>query len=107
MLTTTWELHFAAPRSPAQEQKALADLGDLKQQFTEMRIDWFEDEDRLSVMVDSVEVFLQAVDRLREYTLLEVACGFDADDGVHGKLVLDDEEEERSEISFPTRLRSE
>jgi hypothetical protein len=107
MLTTTWELHFAAPRSPEQEMQFTGDLGELKRQFTELRIDWFEDEDRWSVMVDSVEVFIQVLDRCRQHTLLEITCQFDGDDDVHGKLMLDDEEEERSEISFPMSKRSE
>lgn len=112
MLTTTWELHFAAPRSPEQGARVSGGLASVKRQYTEMRFDWFEDGDTLSVMVGDIEVFLQVLRRwdLKDLVLQKVTCGFvdsTYDGAAHGTMVLDDEEDEHSEISFPTEERSE
>lgn len=96
MVVTTWELHFAAPGSP----DVLVDLGDLKSQFTGLRIDWIDDGDTLSVMVGDVEVFKAVILKLQWCALLSVTCSFDKDEQIGGRMVLDDEYEENSVVSI-------
>lgn len=108
MMTTTWELHFAAPRSSEQAVRVQWDLGVIKQQYTVMCVDWFEDGEVLSVMVDSAEVLKRVLRDLYDLQLLKLTCQFSTDGGsLSGTLVLDDEEDENSEICFPTDEGSE
>ena len=103
-MITIWELHFAAPGSP----DVLVDLGDLKRQFTDMRIDWSEDRGRLSVMVTDIEVLVQVLRKLQWCVLQSISCSFDKDQKIGGRVVLDDDEEEHSVVgisSFPTHMK--
>jgi hypothetical protein len=106
MLTTTWELHFGAPRSPILD-KVLGDLEQLKEELTLERMDFCvhldDGEKGISVMVSDIGVVSTLLE-LPHLRLKKLTCQFsDATYGgtAHGMLVLDDEEDENSEIYFP------
>lgn len=100
MVTTTWEMIYAAPKLAADREKMLADLGAIKGQYTEMRIDWLDCGASVRVMVGDIQVFRRVAGDLQEFILEQISVEF-IDDTVEGKLVLDDEEDEKSGIAFP------
>jgi hypothetical protein len=112
MITTTWELHFEAPRSPAHKLQVEGDLGRLKSSLTQMRMDWDLGEDLLSVMIGDTEALqLVLMDLVRGgLRLQKVTCQFSEstiDGTAHGTLVLDEDEDENSEIRFPPHGETE
>lgn len=108
MVTTTWELHYAAPRSSTDQDKKVEGLEAIKKHYTVLRMDWTLDGGGLHIMFADPEVMFDVIMLLGKPDSL--TCQFSEvtyDGTCHGKLVLDDEEDESSEISFPTGDRSE
>jgi len=108
MLTTTWELHYAAPRPFANQESLDEGLNKIKESYTLLRMDWDRDENGLHIMFGDPEVLMDVVMLMGQPTKL--TCQFveaTYDGTVNGTLVLDDDEDENSEIYFPTKDGSE
>lgn len=57
MPVTTWELHYAAPRYPADLKFMLGYLEHLKGSYTTLAIDYDQDEKGIHVMVSDIRTF--------------------------------------------------
>ena len=106
MITTTWELHYVAPREARAEM--LASLGALKAKYTLCRVDYDLDEVDVHVMVADVEVFKDVFLTMALWGPFKISVQVSAQDGtVHGNLVLDEEGDDSSDLTFPTESRSQ
>jgi hypothetical protein len=63
-VSTTWELHYAAPGSS--RGFILAGLDSLKHRLTEMLIDYLDDGDEIHVMVGDIKTLWEVFNELRE-----------------------------------------
>ena len=108
MISTTWELHYSAPRSPDDLELVLVDLGELKCKYTEMRMDYLSDEDGIHIMIGDVEVFMSVIGSMMNVIgivaerPIKITVQFDAGP-VRGELVLDEEGDEKTEIDLPDK----
>lgn len=101
-MVTTWELHFAAPRSPEAKTSWLETLERIKREHTELLMDFYDgDDEGVSVMVGDIAVFGDVMRTviMNFQKLVEISVGFDSD-VVSGHLYL--ENEERHKIEFPS-----
>jgi hypothetical protein len=109
VLTTTWELHYAAPREVGEKEQLLSFLGAFKAKFTVMRMDFIEDEAGFSVMVGDSGAFKDVVCALAPWGPYKISVQFvevTYDGAITGDLILDEEGDDSSSLSFPTRMRS-
>jgi hypothetical protein len=104
VLTTTWELHYVAPREVRDE--ILAFLGALKSKYTTLRLDYDLDEVDAHVMVGDSEVFKDVFLTLSKWGPYKISAQFvevTYDGTITGDLILDEEGDDSSSLSFPTR----
>jgi hypothetical protein len=93
MPTTTWELHYGAPRYPADKQFVLGYLAALKSAYTNLAIDWLEDETGIHVMVGDVRTFKDVIRGLGTFGPQRITVITDGEENgitVRTKAVLDE-----------------
>jgi len=106
MITTTWELHIAAPRYPEERSALIEELEFHKHRATELIVDYVADEDQIHVMFDDVKVLRSVMESCRLLRLddLTLSCSFSGSTlrgPIHGELICGNDEE--SEIDCPSR----
>ena len=103
---TTWELHYAVPRTPTSLYQLLSILNNIVRRHTSLRVDFIEDVDKISVMIGDISVFQRIVADLVGYEILSISVHFDSDE-VKGDLRLDDDEEENSTVEVAQHREAE
>jgi hypothetical protein len=94
MPTTTWELHYRAPRYPADQQFVMGYLEVLSSAYTKLVIDWIMDDGGLHVMVGDIRTLKHVIMGLGAFGPRLVTVITDGEeDGitVRTKAVLDEE----------------
>lgn len=107
MVTATWELHLEAPGFPKDREKLLSDLHLKKLLFTEVRLDYIEDGDRISMMFADLDVLVSLLSLAEDHNCKRrLSCSFTAATlagPASGILSLDQDGEEHYEIDCPSR----
>jgi hypothetical protein len=113
--TATWELVYLLHQLKVRHLRSddIKDrLSRLKSRFTEMRIDWLEEEDQISVMVGDVEVLVAVVMAFSNWGPHRIQVSITDDSHVHehkveAKAALTQEEDEAAislDLEVPTSL---
>ena len=109
MLTTTWELHYVAPREEEEKEQLRSFLGALKAKLTVMRMDFMEDEVDFHIMVGDSRAFKEVICALAPWGPYKLTVQFveaTVEGCAHGILILDEEGDDSSDLTFPEPLRS-
>lgn len=101
-MVVTWELHFAAPRSPEAKASWLETLERIKSDVTELLMDIYDDETAISVMVADIGTFNRVMCAATHNFQLptQMSASFDFGEG-NGKVWLCNSGDD-AEIEFPS-----
>jgi hypothetical protein len=80
MPTSTWELHYQAPRYPADQQFMVGYLEVLKTSYTTLAIDFDQDEDGIHVMVGDIRTLKDVLVGLSSHGPHKVTVTLEGDD---------------------------